>query len=178
MPLEDAEAGITLVEDNLRRTLADCARFRTWAKASNQAQALARIYIDDLPEPPDDRDSYTSEEIIALRPFAIIQTAMRAGYSRGRLATGTYGEAGQLSIVFEENVDKSLARNTALLERRFKNHLGVIQTQMLELAYSATYLAIDLITFHGPMRCMKDDIPGEGDHHWAFFDVQHGIGQR
>jgi hypothetical protein len=116
---------------------------------------------------------------VALRPFAIITTTRQGGYSKGRIAAPrTYAEAGSLQIVFEENVSAAAAASIEGLERTFKNTLGVILDQMLELAYGAGYLAIDLITFHGPLRCGKDDVPGEGDHHFAFFDVQHGVGQR
>jgi hypothetical protein len=178
VPLDDAEGGITLAEENLRLTLADCARFRTWTTASDQAKALARIYIDSLPNPPNDADSYSADELVALRPFAIVMTARQSGYSRGRVATETYPEAGKMAIAFEENVPASLADDVPALERQFKNTLGVIIDEMLGLAYQAGYLAIDLITFSGPVRCLKDDAVGEGDHHFAMFEIQYGVGVR
>jgi hypothetical protein len=178
VPLEAAEGGITLAEENLRLTLADCARFRTWCGATNQAAALAKIFIDDLPVPPNDQDAYTADDIIGLRPFAILMTANQAGYSKARVATETYPEAGKLAIALEENVPAHLAGDVAALERQFKNTIGVIIDELLELAYQAGYLAIDLVTFHGPLRSTKDDAVGEGDHHWAILELQYGIGVR
>lgn len=177
--LPTAEGGITLAEENLKATLAGSARFQTWAlNAPDATAAAARIYIDDLPDPPGDQDSYTSDQICGLRPFAIIRTEPRAGYSKARVGTEAYVDAGKLHIVFEENVDPSMADDVALLERTFKNTLGVILDQMLELAYQAGYLAIDLITFHGPGRCSENEATGEGDHHYAMFEVSFGVGVR
>lgn len=177
--LPTAEGGITLAEENLKATLAGCARFQTWAKsAGNAALAAQRIYIDDLPDAPGDQDSYTSEQICGLRPFAIIRTEPRAGYSQGRIGTEAYVEAGKLHIILEENVEESMADDVALLERTFKNTLGVILREMLELAYQPGYLAIDLITFHGPGRCSENEATGEGDHHFAMFEVSWGVGVR
>jgi hypothetical protein len=184
MPLAAAEGGITLAEEHLRLTVADCARFRTWAlNAPDQAAALARIYIDGLPLPPEGQDAYTLEQMQALRPFAIVTTANQAGYSKGRIATATYAEVGKLAVAFEENVPANLARDIAAVERSFKNTLGTILDQMLGLAYTAPdadrqYLAIDLITFHGPLRCTQDVAVAEGDHHFAYFEVQYGVGVR
>ena len=101
MRLEPATGGITLCEEHLRRTLADCPRFRAWCGADNQAQALARIHFDDLPAPEDGAAALSEDQIIALRPFALIETGKQGGYSRGRVATETYVEAGLLWIVLE-----------------------------------------------------------------------------
>jgi hypothetical protein len=184
MNLPAAEGGITLCEDHLRTMLADCPRFRTFARnAADRQAALERIYIDDLPEAPEDKDAYSADDLRALRPFAIITTANQGGYAKARVAANTYAEAGKLHIVFEEDVEESEADDIALLERNFKNTLGVIQNELLARAYTAPdedsqYLAIDLITFHGPHRCPENSIPDEGDHHFALFDVQHGVGVR
>lgn len=177
--LPTAEGGLTAAEDNLKATLAASARFQTWANSAGNAElAAARIYIDDLPEAPGDQDSYTAEQIAGLRPFAIIRTEPRAGYSKGRVGTKAYVEAGKLHIVLEENVDPTMADDVAILERTFKNTLTVILDEMLALAYEPGYLAIDLITFHGPGRCSENEATGEGDHHFAMFEINWGIGNR
>lgn len=177
--LPTAEGGITAAEENLKATLAASARFRTWAKnAATAAIAAQRIYIDDLPEPPSDQDGYTAEQISGLRPFAIIRTEPKGGYAKARVGTAAYAEAGKLHIILEENVDPSMADNVALLERTFKNTLGTILDELLDLAYQGGYLAIDLITFHGPGRCSENEATGEGDHHFALFEVQYGVGVR
>lgn len=179
MPLAAAEGGITLAEEHLRLTVADCARFRTWAlNAPDQAAALSRIYIDGIPDHPIDQDAYTLEQMQALRPFAIVTTANQNGFSKGRIATETYAELGRLAVAFEENVPANVARDVAALERTFKNTLGVILNEMLALAYQPGYLAIDLITFHGPLRCSRDVAVAEGDHHFAYFEIQYGVGVR
>lgn len=177
--LPDAEGGITLAEENLKATLAGCARFREWALNAPDATAAGlRVYIDDLPDPPGDADSYSAEQLQGLRPFAIIRTDGRGGYSKAKVATLGYAEAGKLQIWFEENVTQSDASDVMLLERKFKNTLGVILDQLLNLAYQPGYLAIDLITFNGPYRCSENEGTGEGDHHFAVFDIQYGVGVR
>jgi hypothetical protein len=178
MRLEPATGGITLCEEHLRRTLADCPRFRAWCGADNQAQALARIHFDDLPAPEDGAAALSEDQIIALRPFALIETGKQGGYSRGRVATETYVEAGLLWIVLEENVPADLAQHTAALARKFKNTLGQIIAELLALAYEPDYLAIDQLTLHGPVRCTPETIVGEGDHQFAALEVRHGVGQQ
>lgn len=176
MPVEAAEGGISLAEENLARTLSDCARFRAWAGANNQAQALKRIYFDALPPPEGDRAAHTRDSIEKLRPFAMISTIPQNGYSRGRVGTETYAEAGNLIIVLEENVPDNLAADDAAASRRFKNTLGVIIDELLALAYQPTYLAIDQVGLQGPMRCHPDDVEAQGDHQLAFLAVAFGVG--
>lgn len=178
MPLDAAEGGISLAEENLARTLADCARFQSWAGATNRAQALKRIYFDSLPPPEADKAAHSRDSIEKLRPFALISTNLQNGYSRGRVGTQTYAEAGNLMIVFEEGVPDSLAADDAAAARKFKNTLGVIMDELLVLAYQATYLAIDQLTLQGPVRCHPDDVEGQGDHQFAGLAVSFGVGQQ
>lgn len=174
--LLEAEGGITLAEENLRRTLAACAAFRTWCGVDTAEEALARVYVDDLPADERGLAARSREQLTALRPFALIDTGKQSGYTRGRVGTGTYVEAGTLAIVLEENVPEELAGDTANLARRFKNVLGNVIDELLALAYGAGYLAIDMLTLHGPVRCTTDDVAGEGDHQFAALEVRHGVG--
>lgn len=178
MPLDAAEGGITLAEENLARTLAACARFQTWCGVANETAALARIHFDALPVPENQRSVLSRDQIEGLRPFALIGTNPQGGYSRGRVATETYAEAGSLTIVLEENVPERLAHDDAAAARAFKNMLGVILGELLALAYEPTYLAIDQVTLQGPLRCHPDDVVGQGDHQFAGLAVSYGVGQQ
>lgn len=178
MPVAAAEGGITLAEENLARTLAACARFQTWCGVASAGLALARIYFDALPLPENDKSAMARDQIVGLRPFALISTNPQNGYSRGRVGTQTYAEAGSLMVVLEENVPLALAADDAAAARAFKNTLGVILGELLELAYDATYLAIDQLTLNGPVRCHPDDVVGEGDHQFAGLAVNFGVGQQ
>lgn len=183
-PLDTAEGGIALAEEHARITLADCARFRSWAlQAPDREAALARIYPKGLPKPPNDQQDYSADQYQALRPFAIILTARQGGFSKGRVATGTYPEAGKLAIVLEENIPADLADDPARVERRFENTVGVIIDELLALAYTAPdtdrqYLAIDIVTFSGPTRCSETERVAQGDHHFAMLELQYGVGIR
>ncbi len=176
--LEPAVGGIALAEENLRLHLANCPRFRSWANAGTVQQAINRIHIDALPSPADDKANYSKEEMLALRPFALLATIPKEGYSRVRVATETYIEIGELGIALEQNVPDDLAQAHANVERIFKNHLGVIINELLGLAYQGGFLAIDAITLHGPFRADPEVVQGEGDFQFAALQIKYGVGQR
>lgn len=182
MPLDAPVGGISLSEDYLRTTLANCARFRTWCGAIDVPAALARIYPCGLPEPaasPNGEipESYTAAQLTALRPFALLWADEQAGWRTGRVASEAWDEAGQLYIAFEQAIDPALKRDMAGQDRRFKNDLGVIANELSVLAYQAGYLAIDQIVVRGPWRAHPDDVKHEGDHLYANMQVTWGLGR-
>jgi hypothetical protein len=182
MPLDAPEGGISYSEDYLRTTLANCARFRTWAGVADVPAALAKIFPCGVPEPdalPNGSipDSYTADQLTALRPFALLWADENNGWRTGRVATEAWDEAGQLFIALEQAIDPALVHDRAGMDRRFKNHLGVIANELTELAYQGGFLAIDQIIVRGPWRAHPDDVKHEGDHLFAHLQVTWGLGR-
>lgn len=179
LPTTTAEGSLTLAEENLARTWADCARWQSIVAAKDEIdpeaitteQALARIYIDALPSPRDDDDNlletFTAEQLAALRPFILIGQPPRSSYRAERVATDTYADAGSFVSLFEFSVDAEDREDLSEAFRKIKNDLGVMLDQAKELSYLPGYLAIDRFQVDGPFRCEDDDVNQLGDHVFA-----------
>ena len=102
---------ISLAQQNLKVSLADCTAFRTWCGASDQAAALARIHLEGLPDPPEGQQTYTAEQLRALRPYAIVNTKPAGGFSLALAAFGAHGDydaAGKLEVQIFQNCPATL----------------------------------------------------------------------
>jgi len=167
LPATTAEGPITLAEGYLAATFAACARFQTLMSAANAAAALARIYIDSLPQPAavngNVPDEYTRAQLETLRPFLLISQPPRKNYRRSRVATDCYAESGILTAYLEVSVATGDREDLSTAFRKFKNHVGVILTQMDAFAYLPGYLAIDNCEVDGPFRCEDDEVNRSGD---------------
>lgn len=131
-----AAGPISLAREYLRATLADVTAFRTWVGADTQALALARIHTTDLP-PPETRNTYSREELEALRPYAIVHTS---GYRTDFTAIGSHHEyidSGTLILRLQENVPVEIAGNDPEISERWENTLGQIIDGLWGLAGSA-----------------------------------------
>jgi hypothetical protein len=178
MPIAAAEGPITLCEEHLRAHLAACPGFRKWLDVQTVNQALDKIYIDAIPAPQNDSGKYEREDIIALRPYALIETRTEQGFTQARVGTEAFIEMGRLMIAFEQNYLEEMHNQPAQIEREFKNALGVIWREMLERAYMPGFMAIDTITLDGPYRTTKELAESEGYFQLAAFEIRHGTGLR
>ena len=155
----------------LRDSLADCAAFRTFAGAADQAAALARIHYFEL-TPPADVEAYTKAEITALRPYAIVATQDRNGFSAeldGASDHFEFADSGRLWLY----VARTVAGDQPELE--FCNHLGAIVAGLCKLAGQAGYLALTEISLEaGPFRGHHDLDPTEGIEQIAVFSIDYG----
>lgn len=182
MQLETAVGEISLAEENLRVTLAACARVQSWLNVSGSAQALERIFPCGLPPPPlaDDGtqpDSYTAEGVAALRPFVMVWSDENNGSRLARVAhPNTIDAAGMLYAAFEMNVPPELRGFAAALDRKFKNDLGVIGTELLTFS-TGPYLVADKLHIQGPWRVHPDDEESQGDHLLATMQILYGTGR-
>jgi len=162
-----ADSGpISLCEQNLRVTLADCAAFRTFAGAANQAQALARIHRIGLSKPADGA-SYTKSELTAYHPLAIVYLSPTRGLARSRTADQVWADGG-LAYVRLRRMAASVVKNQATTEelRTFDNEIGDIIEDLCELCGQAS--ATPYFDFHrigleyGPVDGESEDLPGMG----------------
>jgi hypothetical protein len=175
MPLETAVGGLALAEEYLRDMLAACARWQTMCKApGNSAIARAHTFCDWHPKPDNGRATYSKDELVGLRPLAIVWTDENAGYTRTRVGTGCYAESGILNVQIEANVEPADADDPQQLMRKIKNDIGVLVSELDALAYEPGYIAANVIQARGPWRCERKAATQEGDHVLAFLSLAWG----
>lgn len=195
MPLETALGGIAIAEHLFAATLAGSTQWIADTDSADATEALTHIYYDTLP-PPEDRDTYSPEEWIDLRPFAIISTRpFSGGYIWKRDAAEGWSDSGQLEVQFEYNTPDEMVADDQSLMRWFKNKLGnmlrpdtTVSGQgsyvgMTDLAHDPGYLAMNEIGFFGtpadPAVCRINQklIQTYGDCVAARFLVSWGVAQ-
>jgi len=171
----DPAGGMSLAQEYLRTALADCSTFQAWVGAADQAEALARIYHEALPAPANGNE-YTLAELQAYRPFALIWTSEQNGYSKRRLAVGTWAESGRIMIRLEEDVDPQIANDPAEVARRFRNTIGQIIDELCALTDpGAGYLVFHTVTVEaGPIRTEEDEARTLGDAQAVELSVEYG----
>lgn len=183
MGLTTAAAGVISEPLQLLRvTLADCTEFRSWTSTANQTEALDRIHIAGLP--PISEDEYTETEMDSLRPFAIVENDVDSGNTFDFHGTTSpnrhYKHSGRCFATLEQSVPSALEDDPAELDRQFQNTLGNILKHssgsggLLDLAGTATYLAINTLTVHGPIRATHEEAVASGDSIAAIFEITWG----
>lgn len=157
MPVVPTEM-ISLPLHYLRLMVADSATFRTWVGAADQAEALARLYLN--------------KETAPIKPFGV--TAWDSNWGREATSGGArnyFEQAGDLMLMFEDDVAAGLSEADAYYT--FTNTVGAILAEMEALAGTAGYLNITSITVeNGPARPGSDEEQTIGD----FYQVLYRIG--
>jgi len=174
---------ISLPLSHLRLLVADCTAFRTWVGAANQAAALAKIHLCELPAPAAPGSGYTTTELQTLRPCAIVDlwTPIR-GYGEQPQAWqmrgegGPFLESGKLTLDFLDDVDVTDAAVLSDAKFRFLNNVGAVVDQMLDLSGSDGYLNANRIeVYQGPGRADERMQETYGDHWRVQLLVQWGV---
>ena len=168
----DAPTGsISLAKQNLKAALADCATFRTWCGAVDRAAALARIYLEGLPKPPDGQKTFTAEQLEAYRPYATIYTDAKNGFNLALSSFGTHAEydaAGKMCFTLFQNCpDQNGDDPTSDANLKFSNFCGNLIDELAILSGTAGYLCFDRLAFQGPYWTHPVLIPSEGLYQWC-----------
>jgi hypothetical protein len=174
---------ISLPLSHLRVLLADCAAFRSWVGAADQAAALARIHLCELPPPAAAGPGYTDDELVALRPCAVIDlwTSPRGfgdepqSWRRLGSPAGPFAEAGKLALNLIDNVAAGDADSLVDAKFAFLNDVGATISDLLDLAGTDGYLNVTSVEiYQGPGRADGKMLDTYGDHwlvqllvHWG-----------
>jgi len=148
---------ISLPLHYLRLMPADSATFRTWVGAADQAEALARVYVN--------------REASPVRPFAVAAWAT----NWGREATSGGGrnyfeQVGDLMLMFEDDIAAGLDEADAYYT--FTNTVGAILAEIEALAGQAGYLNIVSIAVeNGPARPGSDEKQTTDDFYQALYRI-------
>ena len=153
-----ATGSMSLAEENLQNTLADCAAFRTLVGASGddvQAQARARVHMETIVSPESGDIVYSVEELQKHRPCVLLGTA---DYDEEDSLIVT----GRIDAQFYWDVPDAIAADGAEVMRRFRNTLGTIRSEMKVLARTGGYfdgtMSVDSV-----VRSAREAIPTQGD---------------
>lgn len=127
------EAGATCwteIEDVLRLSIANSAKFQEWTSTASEAAALARIYLEAVPRPAG-KESFTAAEAAALLPLALIMDAENEPFIYNRATQGafqSYEASSAKSVRFIASLNPANPEQEEI--RKFKNIVGTIIEQV------------------------------------------------
>lgn len=182
--MDAAVAGISISKGALQSQLSKCARFQLFCGGISEAAALAKIKLDAWPFPLDEngviKESYTKEELAAIRPFAMIFGDPRRGYSLKVAGAPTAAvEAGALQIHLEKAIDPALLADPESVNRQWDNDLGQIARELIDLKTTDGMLQVDQeILVQGPFFSTESEQPGQGNFCYGLLSVTWGQGVR
>jgi hypothetical protein len=146
----------------LRLTLADVTAFRTWAGASDQAAALALIYVEAT-------TSFATKAALV---------TWGNGFRRSKNAGGSrafFQQSGDLQLIFRESISLSSVPTIQDAAYTVLNNLGGIITGMEALAGTAGYLDIrEIALANGPYRLQDSEKAAKQVDFWeTVFRVEY-----
>jgi len=170
----DPLGSLSLAQEYLRRSLADCATFRTLCEAENQAEALARIHHEGLPEPAN-KVEYTHAELTGHRPHAIVYTDDYDGFQRLTESGGNFAASGRLKLRLCRTCPATVGDEpTSEANLDWKNIVGRIIGELCDLAAAGAneHLAFIRIALdYGPFWNGTDLIATQGSWQGAEIGV-------
>lgn len=144
--------------NNLAILLADSSSFRTATGSANRTAALTHIFQSLVTAPSGDK--YTTAELSALRPYALLYSTE---YRRSSVAFGQWDEGGSIAVQIVDDIGSS--ESAIVARNRLITLAAEIIDQMAALAGTAGYIAVT--EFSGTDGCEPflghpDDVPGAG----------------
>lgn len=176
---------LIIVLDQIRQLVADCYWFRRVTDPDNpwdDETALAHTYIDALPKHAEN-ESYTADELAALRPYAIIEQAGGDGF-RVNIETADSCCArpmGHVIIGLRLSVPDSLKDDDNVLGRWAATTVGKIiwtgneaQPGLLDLGVPPNRIAIRRLNAEPYERVPEEHRKDKGDFLIVDIDVYWG----
>lgn len=174
--------------DNARKQLAACAAYQRFLGVSTSAAALARTYLEALPAAANGRE-YALAELVALRPFAIVSSAMFNGLTLRGDCVGGALDGGQIRIALEiavpdeyretpESTPIDMTVDLAAGALWINNLVGEIMAEFQALGASpaAGNLHVRGVrAIFGPCREPEQDTASLGPHFQALLAVEWGV---
>lgn len=155
---------ISLVQENLRVTLADSATFRTLTGTAARAAAQARIHHERLPAPADDAEIYSIAELRSHWPYAIVSIDDTEGLRRHQDSFDSFDCSGRVWLMIGREAPDG---PDAEADREWKNTAGKIIDELCDLSLQGesddglvAYLQFDDLSVLQIFRDQLDDLPG------------------
>lgn len=173
--MHDPSGPISLAMENLRSLVAGSATFQAWVNAADATQAKDNVHLVALPL-PEDKESYTLEEIQAERPFVIIGLPEdKNAFNSSRVGELAYQHSGRLVIYLEANVPEEIARDPGTVEVWFLNQIGAVISEMQDLSGGAGYLTVHDFNCSAPQRSGEEELSTGGDFMAILVEIEWGV---
>jgi hypothetical protein len=127
------EGDLNFHVEKFRTMLGDAPEFQTWTDTPDAARALLRIHYEK-PPPPKNKESYTHEELEAMRPFAVVYTADTGGFLWTLDSVDTIQQEGTIILELEQTAKESSGSDPdaeALMD--WSNAIGLIAESLRDL---------------------------------------------
>jgi hypothetical protein len=174
------------VQETLRNTLADCYQWQHWQGNNfSRSQALARIYVNALPPPPNGSPTHSLEQLNILRPFALVYTDPDGGFVVNREAVaGGFCAQGKLVVCIEQQIPDSILNDVAAVDDAMLEDLELLissgnaeEPGLVELADLGGYLIPHRIAITGPVRTDFEDLADLGEAQRVWLEITWGFGR-
>lgn len=139
-----------VILDNIRTLIARTAMFKTWVGETVEADAKARVYVDERQEP--------------IFPFALVR---EEDSEAEQAATGVvFSETRPYMIIFSAEISGDYVGDDEQTDAayEFMNAVGAVIDQMKVLSASANPIHVDSWGEGPPVRNAADTVKAEG--HW------------
>jgi len=163
--------------------LANCTAFRTLTGATNEAEALARIYQGCLPPPASNAEAYTLAQLESYRPFAIVMVSPGQAIEYSRMAFGggnwNHNRRGEFHILIErshptsgDDDDNDFAWIDTI--GKIVHSADINNPGLIELHERQEYLSVAGISVRDIYRADEEDAKEVGDYQRAHIVLRWG----
>lgn len=168
----------------MRKMLANCSAFRSLVSATNEAEALARIYQGCLPPPSSNAEAYTLAQLELYRPFAIVMPSPGQAIEYTRMAFGgnawNHNRRGEFHILIERShptTGDDDDNDFAWIDMvgKIVHSSDVANPGLIELHYSQDYLMLAGVSIRDIYRADEEDAKDVGDYQRAHIVVRWGL---
>jgi hypothetical protein len=151
-----------------RTLLANSASFRTLVGAADVTAALTHIFRAGIPE----------SVLLSSRPYALLMQGSQRNLSQN--SSDNYANSGSLYLHIEVDVPEAHRGDTPQkweeAELWFFGQLGTIISEMLVLAQTGGYLAVNEVRFIAVgVRPHPTERETVGDHFWTRIELLWGV---
>ena len=169
--------------NTLRTMLSKCYALQHWGSNTfSEAQLLARIYTDCLPDPANGK-AHTLAEFNAFRPFLLVGINAANPLSLKKDAVGgTIGDfaiSGSLIVAIDQTVS---GNSEQAIDNNFQTLIDSVicsgnpnQPGLLELTNTAGSLAITDIVVDGIFRMQPEEVISKGDAQRAYLRIEWAV---
>lgn len=167
---------ITLAEEHFRQQLAACAMAQEFLQVNSADAALYRIFRDGVDPPGKPFAEYTLKELAELRPFVMVYTAEKQGFSWSRAAySGVFLESGTLACYLVREIPADCVNNVERAVHDLKRQVGRWMAQAAALSQQAGYLDVTRITLMEVAQGDYDLESGQGKFVDATLRIDWGV---
>lgn len=175
-------ASLSLFLTNVQSLIAGSASWQTWTGHANDPASAARsVYLVGVTPPKilkaaPDNQGYAPADFDALRPFIILNYAMRDGYDGRQDGISAFVERARVMFSFEDSVPPEDAEDYQAAVTSFLDNVGSVLADLQALAgVDGNANLHDIRLERAPTRADQTERATRGDYHVVIFSAEVGI---